>query len=79
MNASCAHICFILPENAYLSSTDTEFDLSVLLEEWKAEEAVKHTPLQLLIKPLPVVLITLNGVWDQKRFFYNVLSPGLKA
>lgn len=52
-----------------LSSTDTEFDLSVLLEERKVEKAVKHSPLWLLIKPLPVVLITVNDVWDQEIFF----------
>lgn len=45
MNASCDHLRFILPETAYLSATDTEFDLSVLLEEWKVEKAVKHIPL----------------------------------
>lgn len=42
-NASCDHLYFILPETAYLSSTDTEFDPSVLLGEGKVGKAVKHT------------------------------------
>lgn len=43
-NAGCDHLYFILPESAYFSSTDTEFDRSVLVGEGKVEKKVKHTP-----------------------------------